>query len=185
MVKSPLSRRQFIRVVVTGIGVGTLAPLLDACARAVSQAALPAATPSVAATAAPATMAATAAATSEATATPTSQGVENGKGTPPSPTAAAGQVAITPNDDFYTVESRTAHPNVPGDWKLVLDGNVDHPISLTLDEIKAMPAVEEMRTLECISNPAGGTLISNTMWKGIRLKDLLARVGVKAGTAEL
>ncbi|MGB8646608.1 MAG: molybdopterin-dependent oxidoreductase, partial [Anaerolineae bacterium] len=42
-----------------------------------------------------------------------------------------------------------------------------------------------MRTLECISNPAGGTLISNTMWKGIRLKDLLARVGVKAGTAEL
>jgi hypothetical protein len=56
---------------------------------------------------------------------------------------------------------------------------------LTLDDIKAMPVVEEMRTFECISNPAGGPLISNAVWKGIKMKDLLGRVGVKPSTIEI
>ncbi len=48
-----------------------------------------------------------------------------------------------------------------------------------------MPAVTEMRTLECISNPVGGDLISSAMWEGIRMADLLKQAGVKPDTTEI
>lgn len=95
-------------------------------------------------------------------------------------------IPITSNEDFYTVwYSRGGVPKPPPGWKLKITGLVDKPFELSLDELKAMPAVEEMRTFECISNPVGGDLISNAMWKGVRLKDLLAQAGVKAGAKEL
>ena len=96
----------------------------------------------------------------------------------------AGQVPITPNQDFY-ITTAGATPTIPKDWNLVLTGLVDKPLTLTLDQIKAMPAATEMRTLECISNPVGGELISNALWKGVRLKDLLAQTGVKSAARHL
>jgi hypothetical protein len=48
-----------------------------------------------------------------------------------------------------------------------------------------MPSVTEMRSLMCISNPVGGSLTGNAIWKGVRLKDLLAQAGVKAGARYL
>lgn len=92
---------------------------------------------------------------------------------------AIDSVPITPNYDFY-VTSAFASPDVPLNWKLSITGLVDQSLTLTLDEIKAMPSVIEMRTLSCISNPVGGELIGNAMWKGVRLKDVLARASVKA-----
>lgn len=89
------------------------------------------------------------------------------------------KVPITPNYDFY-VTSAFASPDVPPNWKLTITGLVDKSLAFTLDEIKAMPSVTEMRTLSCISNPVGGELIGNAMWKGVRLKDVLARAGIKA-----
>src|SRR5512135_58543 len=89
-------------------------------------------------------------------------------------------IPVTPNDDFYTVAYRDNEPpRIPPGWNLTLTGQVDKEIKLTLDQIKALPPVAEMRTLECISNPVGGDLISNAVWKGIRFKDLLAQAGVK------
>jgi DMSO/TMAO reductase YedYZ molybdopterin-dependent catalytic subunit len=74
---------------------------------------------------------------------------------------------------------------MPDDWKLRVEGNVDKPLTLTLDDLKQMPVVEEMRTLECISNEVGGSLISNAVWKGLKMADLMNRVGVKANTSEV
>ncbi len=172
MAKSYLSRRQFLRTLAVGAGAGLLIPVLEACARAFSPAAAP--SPS----SAPASATGTAA-------VPSLPGVGAGKGAPPPAVTTPGQIAITSNADFYTVAFRSESPAVPSDWKLTFDGNVDKSLVLTLDDIKAMPPVQEMRTLECISNPAGGPLISNANWKGIRMKDLLDRVGVKTGTTEL
>ena len=45
----------------------------------------------------------------------------------------------------------------------------------------ARPQIEVMRTLECISNPAGGGLIGNATWQGISLRDLLNEAGIKQG----
>lgn len=88
---------------------------------------------------------------------------------------------ITPIDDFYTMKY---HPSPPpdvaeADYRLVVDGLVDRPLSLTMDELRAFPAREEMRTLQCISNPVGGKLIGNAVWQGLALADLLAEAGVQ------
>ncbi len=111
-------------------------------------------------------------------------GVNAGRGAP-APTLVPGQVPITSNGDFYVVAYRSETPAAPTEWKLSIGGNVDKPQTFTLDDLKKLPAVEEMRTLECISNPAGGPLISNAVWKGVRMKDVLDPAGIKAGTVEL
>ncbi len=93
---------------------------------------------------------------------------------------------LTPNDRFYVVSK-----NPPGfdpvvdvtKWSLQVGGLVGHPVRLTADEVKVMPAVEQVQTLECISNEVGGDLISNARWKGVRLHDVLQRAGGPAATA--
>lgn len=117
--------------------------------------------------------------------TPGLQGVGTGSAGGQSVVPAPGQVAITPNANFYTVAYSTERPTVPNDWKLYVGGLVDNPLVLTLDEIKQFPIVEEMRTFECISNPVGGTLIGNAIWKAIRLRDVLERARVQPTTREL
>lgn len=93
---------------------------------------------------------------------------------------------ITPTDQFYIVSK-----NPPGfdpvvdarKWSLQVDGLVAQPLRLTYDDITAMPAVEQVQTLECISNEVGGDLISNARWKGVRLRDILQRSGGTGATA--
>jgi DMSO/TMAO reductase YedYZ molybdopterin-dependent catalytic subunit len=78
---------------------------------------------------------------------------------------------LTDVNDFYVVSK-----NLGGDplvdasaWRLNLPTR-----SLTYQELLAMPAQQQELTLECISNDVGGTLISNGLWKGPRVSDLLA-----------
>lgn len=95
-------------------------------------------------------------------------------------------VMITPVDQFYEVKYSATVPHVDAStWRLLVTGEVERPLSLTLEEIKAMPMVEEMRTLECISNPAGGDLIGNAVWRGVRLAEILQRAGVRPGVTEI
>jgi DMSO/TMAO reductase YedYZ molybdopterin-dependent catalytic subunit len=94
-------------------------------------------------------------------------------------------VPITANQNFYTVTYLEQEPVEPEDWSLTIDGNVETPLTLSLADIQQMPAVVEMRTLCCISNPPGGPLIGNAVWKGVRFRDVLERAGVKADTLEL
>ena len=57
---------------------------------------------------------------------------------------------------------------------------VDHPATMSYDELKSMPSKEIDRTLECISNEVGGDLMSNGHWTGVPLADLLHKVGAQA-----
>jgi DMSO/TMAO reductase YedYZ molybdopterin-dependent catalytic subunit len=93
---------------------------------------------------------------------------------------APDEIIITPTDQFYTTFWNVPSVGVDIDtWRLEIDGLVDNPISLSYDELLALPAVEEMRTLECIGNPVGGDLIGNAVWKGFYLEQLLTEVGVQ------
>ena len=78
---------------------------------------------------------------------------------------------ITDVKDFYVVEKDLGGgPVVNGStWRLNLPTR-----SLTYDQLLGMPAQQLELTLECISNDVGGTLISNGLWKGPRVSDLLA-----------
>ncbi|MCA9939614.1 MAG: molybdopterin-dependent oxidoreductase [Anaerolineales bacterium] len=109
--------------------------------------------------------------------------------TPPSPPPwqPPTTTRITPNEDFYTLKY---NPEPPPDvdvasYRLEIMGVVDRPLSLSLAEIMAYPSVIQMRTLQCISNPVGGNLIGNAMWKGVRMKQLLADAGIQSPTHHL
>ena len=103
------------------------------------------------------------------------------------PTAADGfgpTPALTPVPDFYQVSKNLLATNVDGTtWRLTVDGLVDRPLSLTLDELIALPSVTGYRTMECISTSIvrGDHLIGNQKWRGVRISDLLDRAGVKPG----
>lgn len=107
----------------------------------------------------------------------------------PSVARAENGILITaPLTRFYETRYRTARPRPEIDrdaWQLTVDGWVSTSLTLQFDDILALPQVEEMRTLECISNPVGGTLIGNATWRGVRLADVLEQAGVRTGAREL
>ena len=90
--------------------------------------------------------------------------------------------AITPVENFYVVSKNFADPTVSADgWKLGVGGMVDRPQSLTLDELRALPATTEYVTFECVSNDVGGELMSTGSFTGVSLRDLVASASPQAG----
>ncbi len=61
------------------------------------------------------------------------------------------------------------------DWKLKVDGLVDHPSEFSLADLRAMPARTQITRHDCVE---GWSCIGK--WTGVPLSDVLARVGVKA-----
>ncbi len=89
---------------------------------------------------------------------------------------------VTPTYLFYRIDKNTIVPVVDAkEWVLTVKGLVDAPFNINYDEIKSMDSIEQFATLSCISNKIGGGLVSTALWKGIPLKDLLARAKVKPG----
>jgi DMSO/TMAO reductase YedYZ molybdopterin-dependent catalytic subunit len=86
---------------------------------------------------------------------------------------------LTPIEDFYvqTIDN-VASPD-PIEYQLAVSGLVDTPLILGLVDIKNRPRVEQLHTLECISNPVGGNIIGNTSWVGISMRDLLMDAGLQ------
>ena len=90
--------------------------------------------------------------------------------------------AQTPVPDFYTVNKNLGPTVVDGGaWALVIDGLVDRPARIDLAELQGLPYQEAFRTLECISTDIvrGDHLIGNQKWRGVRVSDLLDRVGAR------
>jgi DMSO/TMAO reductase YedYZ molybdopterin-dependent catalytic subunit len=87
---------------------------------------------------------------------------------------------ITNNADFYRIDTALSVPQLSrADWKLRIHGLVDREITYTFDDLKDFEPVEVAVTLACVSNPVGGELISNAIWTGYRVRDLLARSGIR------
>lgn len=93
---------------------------------------------------------------------------------------------ITANEDHYVVDTTLVKPRVLIDeWRLDIKGLVEAPFSLTYDQLLDLEAVEQVHTLECISNYVGGDLISTALWTGVPLRDLLGRAQVKSGAYDV
>ncbi|MBS1898844.1 MAG: molybdopterin-dependent oxidoreductase [Actinobacteria bacterium] len=83
---------------------------------------------------------------------------------------------ITPNADFYRIDTALVVPQVdPAQWRLRIHGLVAHEVTLTWDELLALPLVEAAATLSCVSNDVGGDLIGNAVWLGYPIRELLAK----------
>jgi DMSO/TMAO reductase YedYZ molybdopterin-dependent catalytic subunit len=116
------------------------------------------------------------------------------------PFALFNQGLITPNDAFFVRYHLSGLPDTidPATFRLTLGGQVDHPLSLSLAELKRdFPVQEIVAVNQCsgnsrgFSNPrmAGGQLgngaMGNARWRGVPLRALLDRAGVKAGARQV
>ena len=93
---------------------------------------------------------------------------------------------ITPNERFYSVTKNIVDPDPnPSVWRLEIGGLVDRPRAYTYDDIRALPATMQETTLMCISNYLGGGLMSNAMWTGLPLRDLVLAAGPRSGATKV
>lgn len=102
----------------------------------------------------------------------------------------------TPNDLFF-VRSHFGPPQtLPARWTLTVDGEVARPAVLDLAEIRRLPAVTVPVTLECAGNGRGlmalpstsgvqwqRGAVSNAVWAGTRLSNVLERAGIRSTAA--
>jgi DMSO/TMAO reductase YedYZ molybdopterin-dependent catalytic subunit len=70
-------------------------------------------------------------------------------------------------------------------WTLKVTGLVDREITLTYDQLVALPIVEQYVTIACVSNEVGGNLVGNAKWTGVRLTDVLDMAGVHAEATQI
>ncbi len=100
---------------------------------------------------------------------------------PTAPTLPAGDYPtpyITPSGDFYRIDTALSFPRISLDsWKVTIGGMVATPLSFTYDQLAALPQVERVVTLTCVSNEVGGDLVGNATWQGVLLADLLRQAG--------
>ena len=99
----------------------------------------------------------------------------------------------TPNDAFFV---RWHLSDIPqrvdaSSHRIAVTGEVDHPLSLSLDDLAALPQVEVSAVNQCsgngrgLSSPrvAGGQwdngAMGNAIWTGVRLRDVVDRAGLK------
>lgn len=93
---------------------------------------------------------------------------------------------ITPAPDFYRVDISLVTPRIDAStWSLTVDGMVERPMTLTYDQLLAMPMVERDITLTCVSNEVGGPYVSTGRWLGVPFADIINRVGVRPGVDQV
>ena len=107
--------------------------------------------------------------------------------------------AITPNNAFFVRYHLAEVPlDVdPDKFTLEIKGKIDHPLKLSLKEIKKLRAVELIAVNQCSGNSrgffeprvAGGQLgngaMGNARWRGVPLKTVLDIAGVQQGAKQV
>ncbi len=104
---------------------------------------------------------------------------------------------VLPNERFF-VRCHFAMPKVePKDYRLKVEGAVDHPLELSLDDLRKMSAQTRPLTIECAGNSRvfltprargvgwqlGG--VGNAEWTGVPLAAVLERAGVRSQAVEI
>src|SRR5260370_40830168 len=79
-----------------------------------------------------------------------------------------------PDDQFLCVTKNVVDPRVNVHlWHLEINGLVENTRVYRFDDLKEIKPVEQETTLMCISNRLDAGLISNAVWKGVAIHDLL------------
>lgn len=92
--------------------------------------------------------------------------------------------AVTPQRDLFVL----AHLGIPrvdaADWRLEIGGLVERSLTLTLDDIRRLPARQVETFHQCAGAPRRPDLaarrVANVLWRGADLADLLRTCGVHA-----
>ena len=88
----------------------------------------------------------------------------------------------TPVEDHYRIDIASRPIEIDeATWTLPISGMVAENREFTLDDLKAYDPVEEIITMQCISNRLGGDLISTTRWTGVPVRTLLEEMDIEEG----
>jgi DMSO/TMAO reductase YedYZ molybdopterin-dependent catalytic subunit len=103
---------------------------------------------------------------------------------------------VTPTEKFF-VRSHFAVPTVDIDsWRLVVDGEVDHPLRVSFADLMRERARTVVTTMECAGNsrssvypPAEGVrwrhgALGTARWTGVSLWDILAKADIRPAAIE-
>lgn len=106
-------------------------------------------------------------------------------------------VGATPVEQFF-VRNHFQMPVIDGaEWKLAIDGEIKNSLSLSYEDLMQMPSEELQVLLECAGNsrasvqpPIEGLLwdhsgVSSALWKGVMVREVLNRAGVKETAREV
>ena len=81
--------------------------------------------------------------------------------------------ALTPSGDFY-VRNHFAEPAIETDrWRLRIQGAVERPQVLSLNDLTCRKQVEITAVLECAGNGNGMGGVGCAAWRGIRLSEIV------------
>lgn len=69
----------------------------------------------------------------------------------------------------------------PESWRLTVGGLVDRPLSLSCDELRALPRSEQVSDFHCVT----GWSVTDVHWAGVRIGELLERAAPRAGAQGL
>jgi DMSO/TMAO reductase YedYZ molybdopterin-dependent catalytic subunit len=89
-----------------------------------------------------------------------------------------GLTSLVPAGDsfrFYSV-TNDEPKRTPADYRLTVDGLVDRPATLTLDDLAALPQTSLVKDFQCVT----GWRVPGVHWSGVALPDLLHHVGVQS-----
>jgi DMSO/TMAO reductase YedYZ molybdopterin-dependent catalytic subunit len=93
---------------------------------------------------------------------------------------------FTPLERHYRIDINTIASAIdPQQWRLNIDGLVEKPLALTLEDLQRFEPIHQFITLSCISNPVGGDLIGTTRWTGVSLVRLLPDLRLQTGATHL
>lgn len=90
---------------------------------------------------------------------------------------------VTPVERFYVISKNDVDPRItPEEWSLQIDGAGRSLLSLSYNELVALPRTDLYVTLRCVSNTVDGHFMSTAYWSGVPLGALLQRAGIPHGT---
>jgi DMSO/TMAO reductase YedYZ molybdopterin-dependent catalytic subunit len=65
----------------------------------------------------------------------------------------------------------------PATWRLEVGGLVERPLALTYGQLRSLPRAEQVSTFHCVT----GWTVQGVRWGGVRLRDVVAPAGPRAG----
>lgn len=93
-----------------------------------------------------------------------------------------GLSSFLPGGDYFEIYTVTSgYPTAdPATYRLAVDGRVATPLTLSIDDLKAMPATTLIKDFQCVT----GWRVPGVHWQGVTLAAVLDRAGVApSGTA--
>jgi DMSO/TMAO reductase YedYZ molybdopterin-dependent catalytic subunit len=91
----------------------------------------------------------------------------------------SGLGSLLPGGDRFRIYSVTgAYPSIrPRRYRLKVSGLVERPMTLTLADLKALPAIDLVKAFQCVT----GWRVPDVPWRGVALSHLLESAGVQSG----